>query len=71
MTLNEIEDLREQLEREEANYLRRFGWNYTSKHPGSLWLWEKEFAGQLFVCDQGTALHLTESIYPEGETDAN
>ena len=53
-----------------SKLLTQHGWAYSSRHPGSLWLWSKEISGKSYVCDRSTALHIEESLHEDTEEDA-
>lgn len=50
-TAKRIEELRREAENLRDNWLRKCGWEHTSKTPGCFWMWRKDE----FFCDAETA----------------
>ncbi len=63
-----LEWRREELEREEAGWLRKSGWSYKSQTPTCHWMWLKEWDGKTFMVDQKTASRI--QAHWDAEADA-
>lgn len=55
-TLSDIERLELDLDQAQKSFLRDRGWNFTSGHPGCVWLWDKTIDGKMYCVDQHVAL---------------
>jgi hypothetical protein len=58
---NEIEDAKEAVEAAQRSFLTAAGWRETCDHPGSYWLWQKEFAGRIYVLERSFAVSVQRS----------
>jgi hypothetical protein len=65
ITWEELGERWDALETLKRNFLRDRGWEYSSNHPGSLWLFSKIIGRKLYVCDQTTAIALEEGTADE------
>ncbi len=57
-TLDDIQDCENELDALRGKFLTQRGWEYKCDLPGSLWLWQKEFAGRLVATGTETALYI-------------
>ena len=59
ITPKRLEELRNEVDGAEAEYLRAHGWKHTSNNPACLWLWEKPTSeGRTILVSQDTAIHI-------------
>ena len=74
--LHEVEELRDEAERLENQFLRKRGWEYVCDTPGSFWLWQKKLPdGRVMLVNKATALQAEqdsddiEDVGIEGSSD--
>lgn len=58
----EIEKAELALNTAQNSFLRQRGWVMTCANPGSLWLWEKDINGKMFVCNRDVAVHIARTM---------
>lgn len=56
---SDLEEATDRLAAIQSEYLRRFGWKYTSQTPGSYWLWQREIDGVTYCMDDDAAIRMT------------
>lgn len=52
------ENEKEQIDFKMDALLRKKGWESSSSHPGSMWLWEKTINGTKYVVNKSTAINI-------------
>lgn len=56
--LEEIREMKSDLENAQSHFLEKCGWKYTSHYPDYRWRWSKVIHENPFMCDKETALKI-------------
>lgn len=56
------EEIRNELDRVETEFLFRNGWGPTCSLPGAMWFWQKEVDGKTVVVTKELAIHMQWAI---------
>lgn len=59
-SLQDLQQHEFELEEGRRRFLRDRGWNYTSDHPGCVWLWDKVVDGKTYCVDEHVAVGFEE-----------
>lgn len=64
--LEDIETHYNELAQLRSKYLRLRGWQFTCQTVGSLWLWQKEINGKIYLMSENHAYSLQKELDDQG-----